>query len=622
MGSVIVWSRSMDYAAFMSDIMDALKLAIKNSLGAWFESHSRIKLKSGAIVTPSCNELQDKVSEVLRWCKREHRPARIIILKPRQKGCSTISVAALYHHFLGATPDQPFNGAIIGGAHEQSENLMGILRTYAENDDFDGGGHCVISDAKPITGKWRNGSRCKQMTARNPESGRSGTYQAIIATEVARWAEEGVADAKKVLSGLLKCVGFEDGTMIVLESTASGASGDFYDRWQKAIPFEEAQEGKAGYIKVFMPWFVFDDSRRKGKDKEAEGIHSEDDYTDEEMQLAKEFDLDEEQVAWMRWALREECDDDMEVFRQDYPFDEDTAFLKSGRGRFNLSGLRHQREVANGLKPDEGVLERNRDGLSGWRPVEPQESMWHRWEQPIEGRRYLIAVDNMTGESQVGGDDPDSHGIKVLRAGYMCANRGWIEPAIVMEAKGHKDRKRFGVWWDTDVLADEVSKLSRYWGDCTVVPEMNRDAGLVELLKIEGVPIYQRQMFNRRDNVRTKALGWMTDTRTRPKIIENLARCIRESGRGQMGEGLQINSVWTVNECQNFIIKNNGRAEAAQGHHDDQVLSLANGLYVLDSEAVTYYEPRVESWLPPEIRRANERNGIGARDKGSSRQWM
>lgn len=129
-------------------------------------------------------------------------------------------------------------------------------------------------------------------------------------------------------------------------------------------------------------------------------------------------------------------------------------------------------------------------------------------------------------------------------------------------------------------------------------------------------------MFNRRDNVRTKALGWMTDTRTRPKIIENLARCIRESGRGQMGEGLQINSVWTVNECQNFIIKNNGRAEAAQGHHDDQVLSLAIGLYVLDSEAVTYYEPRVAAWLPPEIRRANERNGMGASHKGSTRQWM
>lgn len=129
-------------------------------------------------------------------------------------------------------------------------------------------------------------------------------------------------------------------------------------------------------------------------------------------------------------------------------------------------------------------------------------------------------------------------------------------------------------------------------------------------------------MFNRRDNVRTKALGWMTDTRTRPKIIENLARCIRESGRGQMGEGLQINSVWTVNECQNFIIKNNGRAEAAQGHHDDQVLSLAIGLYVLESEAVTYYAPRVASWLPPEIVRANQRNAIGRGGHGSVKSWM
>lgn len=76
-----------------------------------------------------------------------------------------------------------------------------------------------------------------------------------------------------------------------------------------------------------------------------------------------------------------------------------------------------------------------------------------------------------------------------------------------------------------------------------------------------------------------------------------------------------------MNECQNFVIKNNGRAEAAQGHHDDQVLSLAIGMYVLDAEAVTYYEPRVAAWLPPEIRRANERNRVGNGVNGAARHW-
>jgi len=236
--------------------------AIRFDLGAWFETFGRIRLKSGAIAKPECNELQKEVSRVIGWCKENKKPIRLILLKPRQKGCSTISIAALHH--MSAYSDIPVNSCVIGGAHEQSENLMGkILRTYAETDEFSPDKFCTVSNAKPIVAKWGNGSTCKQMTARNPEAGRSGTFQAIILTEFARWAEEGVADAKKVANGLLKGTGFIPGTMIIMESTAAGASGDFYDRYQKAVTFEESKAGKAGYIKIFMPWFVFEDSKRR-----------------------------------------------------------------------------------------------------------------------------------------------------------------------------------------------------------------------------------------------------------------------------------------------------------------------------------------------------------------------
>lgn len=574
----------------MSDLEDAIKLAVLTSLGAWFGSYAKITLKSGEVVKPKLNELQGRVSEIIEWCDDNNRPIRIIILKPRQKGCSTISVGAGYHRNIRKKQ----KGAIIGGAYDQSANLMGILDTYAKEDEFDGGDKCHVSASKPITAAWKNGSTCVQMTANNATAGRSGTYQWLIGTEVAYWAEEGVSDAKKVLSGLLKCVGFLPETMVILESTAFGNSGDYHDRYQKAITFEEAKEGKAGYIKIFMPWFVFEDSRMKGENMHAEGIHSEDDYDDDERELAEEWNLDCEQVAWMRWALREECDDDMEVFKQDYPFDEETAFLKSGRGRFNTKGMKRQHAIASGLTPKEGVLEQNSDKRVVFRQVEANESMYHQWEQPKEGRRYLVCVDNMTGESQTGGDDTDSHGVKVLRAGYMDRYDGWIPPAIVCEVRGHKDRKRFGVWWDTDILADEVAKLSRYYGECTVISEWNQDKGLIELLKLEAIPQYQRVMFNRREQVRTKAYGWVTDPRTRPRIIEHLAKCIRE-------DEIDIRSMWTVDECKNFVVKPSGRAEAAQGKHDDQVLSLAIGLLNID-EATTFHERMTDAWIPPDLR--------------------
>tara|TARA_R110000764_G_scaffold1169_7_gene4573 strand:+ start:2142 stop:3941 length:1800 start_codon:yes stop_codon:yes gene_type:complete len=581
----------------MSKELAAVKLAVLSCLGAWFETYSMIRLKTAELVKPSSNELQRQVSEVIEWCDDNSKPIRLIILKPRQKGCSTVSVAALYHRCLRKRT----NCAIIGGAHKQSKNLMDkILRTYAEADKFDGGGHCKVGQAAPIIAKWKNGSECEQMTARDGQAGRSGTYQSIVATEVALWAEEGVADAKKVLAGLLKCVSFVAKTMIILESTAGGASGDYYERYQKAVTFEEAKAGKAGYIRIFMPWFVFEDSKLKGKAMNGEEIYSEDDFTKDERELADKWGLDCEQVAWMRWALREECDDDMNTFKQDYPFDERSAFLTSGRGRFNADGLDYQLVEAEKQVPQTVVFEANEDGHIARRIVSEQEAMWDLWEQPVEGRRYLIAVDNMTGESQVGGDDPDSHGIKVLRAGYMCRQRGWVEPAVVCEAKGHKDRKRFGVWWDTDILADEVYNLSVYYGGCIIVPEMNMDKGLVELLKLQSANIYQRKMFNRRDNVTTKAYGWMTDKKTRGKIIENLSKAIREAGRGDHMAGLQVRSKWTIKELRYFVIKPNGRAEAAQGYHDDQVLALAIGLQCIE-EATTYYTQRVAEFIPRDV---------------------
>jgi len=136
-----------------------------------------------------------------------------------------------------------------------------------------------------------------------------------------------------------------------------------------------------------------------------------------------------------------------------------------------------------------------------------------------------------------------------------------------------------------------------------VVPEMNMDRGLVELLKLRGdVSIYEREIFNRREQVRTKALGWMTDIRTRPMVIENLARMVRESGRGGFGEGIEVRCPWALKQMRNFVVKPNGRAEAAVGHHDDDVLALAIGAYVLDAAVPWVPRERVRGVVRPVTR--------------------
>jgi hypothetical protein len=587
----------------LDDLNALIRERVRWSPAAWFEAYAKIRRKGGELVSPRANVYQQRIDEVVRIAHEMGRPCRIIGLKPRQKGSSTFSVAC-FHSRLHA---KPASGLIAGGAHFQAKNLFKILRTYAETDELDPG-KCKVLD---MEARYANGSTAERITLRNQQAGRSGTYQAMIITEVAYLAAEGVANADDVLDGLLKCVPFEPDTLIIEESTANGAAGRFFDSFQQAITLEEFKAGKNGRVKVFAAWYEFDDSRM---DPAGEGIEDESDLTAGERELAEKWNLDLEQVAWMRWALREECGGDWDRFLQDYPFDAESAFLKSGRGRFSIDGLRYQDEVAKRCPREFGYFEYNeRADRVTWQRTTEQEARAVRWEQPRPGFRYLVSIDPMTGASQTGGDDPDSHAVFVIRAGYYERGR-WVEPAVVARNILVKDGTRFGCWWDIDVLEEEVWRMARYY-QALVVPEMNMDRGMVELLKLRGdVDIYEREMFNRREQVKTTALGWVTDRNTRNMVIEKLAEAVREAGRGIEGQGFEVRCPWAISQMRNFVVKANGRAEAATGHHDDDVLALAIGVQTLGN-ALPWREVEAAGWVPPDLRGGEDER------RGGAGQW-
>lgn len=584
---------------------------------AWFEMHGAIKPKVGPLLRPpqlKANYLQQLEAEVVMWCLLNNRPCRILKLKPRQKGSSTFSVANLYRWCANML----CRGLILGGAHFQGANLFKILKTYAENDTFEQSVPCKVLDREA---RWANGSECERVTAANGEAGRSGTYQVVIATEVARWAEEGVANAADVLAGALKCVADKPLTLIELETTANGANGDFYERWQRAITFEELKAGRDGYVKLFAPWFRFEDSRR---DPQLEEGQEQCVKADLMADLRARHKLDDWQVAWMQWAVREECKRDFDVFCEDYPFDAESAFRTSGRRRFNAGKLQAMVERVPEFPVAFGVLEKQKDGARTnvvWRPAPSSEARIVRWEQPRAGCKYLVSVDSMTGETQVGGRDPDNHAVGVLRAGMFQEGRGWAPPKLVARlvadwSEWEKNR-RYELRWDIDVLEEQVWRLAQYFGNCMIVPEMNADRGLVELLKLRGgARIYEREMFNQREQQTQKALGWVTDVRTREMIIDNLARAIRE--QGNQGEGIDIPCPITLAEMQAFIVKASGRSEAMGGKHDDCCLQMAIGLMCLDS-ATVYRTPTTHVELPRDLRRLEAVEQKSA--KGMAQRW-
>ncbi|MDR1190655.1 MAG: hypothetical protein LBK60_03185 [Verrucomicrobiales bacterium] len=588
---------------------EVFQLGIRRNPAAWFENFGVIQRKGGALAgfpDLKANFMQLKIAEVVEWCQVNRVPCRIISLKPRQKGSSTFYVAVGHRHLA----NQPRRGCIVGGAHEQGEKLFKMLRLYAEHDGF------MAQRAKVLDrhATYPNGSTCTRITAANVNSGTGGTFEVLICTEVAKWAEEGVANAAEFLSNLLKTVPSTEGaeeTIIVLESTANGASGDFYDRYQKAVTFAELKAGQRGhYVKLFFPWFMFPDSRLTPA---AEGLVSVEDLTPRERELAALHKLDLAQVAWMRWAIREECKGDFDIFCQDYPFDDQSAFLTSGRRRFNVSCVAKMKAGALSYPPEFGMFEEQGDGVL-FRPAPPDEARVMRWEQPRDGCAYLVSVDVMTGASQTGGDDPDNHAPLVWRRGFFEHGRGWTPPRLVCRLIGDwrtwERERKCELRWDIDVLEEQVWRMSRYYGNCLIVPEVNMDRGLIELLKLRGANIYQREIFNRREHTVDKALGWHTDPRTREMAVECLARHIREHGREN--GGVDIHDPILLAELESFVVKENGRSEAMSGKHDDNVLSAAIGLITLDA-ATGYRQPARERRLAGRMGNFDEGNPRAAR---------
>lgn len=591
----------MTASASIEEERQRKRAVIETDSLAWWQTFGHIYNKSGKMVIPVANSMQAQIARARLIARREGRRFRGIVLKPRQKGLSTWNVADFYH-FLST---QTGTGLIVGGAHFQGERLWKMLKTYAENDQYFGAGKgCLGANPATVTedhATWLNNSEALRQTAANPNAARSGTFQYIIATEYAYWAKEGVKNAKRVLSDILACVPNTAETCVMLESTANGVGGDFYDRYQSAIPLDRWEAGEDGYIRFFAAWFDFDDSALPLIGDERKRL--EDTLSHEETTLQERYGVTLEQLAWRRVTIAEECSGSSDLFNEKYPSDEVSAFLSSGRRRFSQSKILEMRDRATAFPARFGILE-EKGAAVGLRECGQNDAMWWVWEKPLPGRAYLVAVDTAEGETKTVVDDPDHHAILVLRQGYHD-DRGWHPPAVVAAAREmipsmEGNLLEPGCRWDQDVMEREVIKISKMFGTCLVVPERNADRGLIRKLQESGIPVYEHQDWNRRDQVFIKKLGWQTSAETRPVMIESLAVAIRT--RGVINGGLDVWCPWTIQQLLNFTIIN-GRA-AGEGEHDDQVMGLAIGFQCLPW-ATPFSAGRVMSPVEAELLRMN-----------------
>lgn len=613
---------------------------IQGNPGMWFETDAQIRGSAGKLEKPRMNILQRRINALYVARRRKNRACYAIGLKPRKRGFSTM-VAALHYTELSKNG---FNACIVGNKLETSDTVFRMMRTYQDNDDLVKAGKWG-SPAKWTTEKasWEHGSTLAQSTAMNGESIRGQTQQLLHGTEVAHWQ-----NADTVLLALMNAVPDDPSASVWLESTPNGTGNAFHKTWEGArwpAPDEcpDRREywrywatdcpdnpnsifAEHEFVRVFAAWFEFDEAVMELTDEQRAHIMATLDdrawYQGERELITKYgntresdgaqrlgLEIEEgdvwDQLAWRRATIKKKCGGDPKKFDQEYPRDPASCFLASGSPVFDTDAVAEYAASARGIAPEYGSLQLSRDQVRAvFIPAAKDTASFQVWEKPKKGCSYLISVDTAEGEDQTKGEDPDRHSVLVWRRAYVDGNRVNWKPRLVARIPSPCQVP-------IPALVELVKLLHLYYGRAVCIPEMN-SSGLAFLLLAQkvGITIWKRKDFDPKSGKTEERLGWRTTDGAdygglRTLIIENLALTLRN-------RGVHIACENVIHELGKFV-RNEGRMQAAQNEHDDDVLSTAIGLYNLDA-ATVFEEPVVERQLPPDLQALedgqSERNGL------------
>lgn len=527
------------------------------------ESLLVIRNKKQELVPLRFNEAQSNLYAVIRQQAALGKPIRIIILKGRQEGISTVTEALMFQD----TVTRP-NVKTLIVAHDSGAtgNLFKMNKLFYD---------CLPRRMQPM----RKNSNAKELVFENPTRepkekakrpglrssircqtagsgsvGRSDTLTNVHISEYAFWPK----DKKDLLLGIMQTVPNDPSTMVVIESTANG-----YDHFKEL--WDGAENGTNEWIPVFLPWYLEKGYRM--------AVPPGTEWTEEEWQLQRDFGLDEEQLQWRRWCIRANCGGSVEEFRQEYPNTPAEAFLLSGTPFFDNQALAVQQMHA----PEPAVTgwftydapEEQGEKPRNWQFTPAADGAVRIWKEPEKGVPYVLGGDTA-------GDGSDCFTAHVLdnRTGEQVAELQQRQSEIL--------------------YARQVYCLGRYYNTALAAIEVNFGTYPVRKLEEWNYPkLYQRERFDTYTNAMVKAFGWHTTTASRPQMLAELHTVMEESPH-------VIRSRWTLGEMIVFVYDKNRKPQAAEGQHDDLVIAAAIAQMARSQQQYTVEEPGRDKshWTP------------------------
>lgn len=520
----------------------------------YIEEYLKIRNKNSRIVPFILNEPQKKLYEEIKKQKELKKPVRIIILKARQMGFSTLTEAILFKET--ATKHNVTSGII---AHEAkaTNNLFNMSKLYYDNlpevikpKTLNRNAQEIIFNTEKNTGL---NSKITCMTA-SKGAGRSGTYNFLHLSEFAFWN----VNKEDAYISLMQAVPNNHQSMVIIESTANGYDY-FKELWDKAV------NNESDFIPIFIGWNELEEYQMPYTGFELD---------DEEKRIKAIFNLTNEQLEWRRWCIRNNCGGDIKKFKQEYPISPEEAFLSTGDCVFDTEVINNRlQEIKKPIKIGYFTYE--------YDDTKPKFGAWNSYNNK---KYHTFKINNIKWiEDHQNGyikiyEVPNSPKMVNYAIGGDTAGEGSdYFTGHVINSETLNQCAVFRKQMDPDLYVKQMYCLGMYYNKALIGIENNFDKFPVRELERLGYPNqYVRKTEEKAIEKSYKEFGFRTDLKTRPSIISYLKQFVREQPE-------LINDRETLSEMLQFITNENGRPEAQKGAHDDLVMGLAIALRVVQA---------------------------------------
>lgn len=492
----------------------------------------------------------------------------VVAIKPRQCGITTLSSAWVTAQCVFAPKDAPENVLCIANKLEQAQEIIIKIRDFLEqvprwmwgNDYFSPDPNSekntksiFIKDAK---GELKLFNGCRVIArASGPNASRGISAVSVLILDEAAFIEEGVAAFTTAAATMAS----NPTSKTIMVSTPNGRDELYYNTYRQALSKEN------NFVAVQFRWYQ--DPRfnkylvwtKKNKET-GEILYDEDPIIDNEGNI----EYNEERWArlehkgwkptapWYDEMCKQFNNDSMKIAQE-----LDVSFMGSADNVVAPEFIEMQ-EKFNVREP----LEDFKDPIV--------EETWF-WKKPIDGHRYICAVDPSRGVSAdktaieiIDMDGEDENGMPIIEQ--------------VAEYVG----KKLG-----DDIGALVYQYATMYNDAFVVVDCTGgqgDAAILTMLQLGYKNLYYEDANQKTYMVQrsTKNYDGYTDKLpgfhfqgNRYPVLSNFAGLVRNNE-------FKIRSSRVINELETWIFKGeNARIDHQDGAHDDTLTALAMGLFVM-----------------------------------------